>query len=192
MQDKKEVDVNTIPKGTQCLECEKLINIKDNQVVLKACPPHCLVEVHKNFSHWDCLERRYSRNVPEMEEFSKLGVFNLRMEISTHMDSLEKIDVKTLPKGTECPECCTELSDVKDSVVIRPCPLRCWYENHGYFHWDCYESWIMDEVKGYAHRITDINDDFRKFKANDAQENEEVEEKVKTLLYKISSHLIDI
>ena len=47
----------------------------------------------------------------------------------------------------------------------------------------------MDEVKRCAYDITDINDDFQKFKANDAQENEEVEEKVKTLLCKISSHL---
>lgn len=185
----KKIDVNTLPTGTECIKCEKLIDIKDNQVVLKACPPHCPVEVHKNFSHWDCLERWSNRIVPEMEEFRKLGVFNLRMEILTHMDSLEKIDVKTLPNETECSGCFKELSDMKDSVVLRACLLTCYYKNHGYIHWDCYESWIMDDVERYTCGITDIHDDFQKFEANDAQRDEEVEEKMKTLLYKISSHL---
>ena len=110
------------------------------------------------------------------------------MELKTRMDSL-KINVKTLHIKTFCERCFKVLSDVKGSVVLRPYPLTCDERNGHSYDWDCYESWLLDNISRWAHDVIDRDGDFQKFEADDAQENEEVEEKVKTLLYKISSHL---
>ena len=67
------------------------------------------------------------------------------MELKTRMDSL-KINVKTLHIKTFCERCFKVLSDVKGSVVLRPYPLTCDERNGHSYDWDCYESWLLDNI----------------------------------------------
>lgn len=203
----ERIDIKNLPEGSECTFCERVFTDKDNQVVLKRSESEYKNDSHV-FVHWDCCECEWNKRVVEyeerhdfddLEEFKNLKYFNFRKEIEIHMNSIEKVDAKTLPEGKECGGCNKKFSEMKNPVVLKPwdCNLD---DDHRYFEWDCLEHRFTEGylrdccMKNGSHGrccfpfkdvLFDYDEDFQKFKEY-AVKNDEVIEKV---VPKLSSHL---
>ena len=197
-----------IPEGEQCTLCNKAINGR----WARMCESGCTGEVHPlymldlckrdcySYAHWKCCESQSNKNVPEMEEFKELEVYNYAEEKRLHFESLEKVNVKSLPESEECALCHRMFSNRENPEVIKPCGMDCNRKHHGYVDTKCYQYWLDRCVLTFAlsRCMTgmtfngcaedDIHEDFLKFKVIEV-EKDEIEKDINAVAHKISSHL---